>query len=262
MPKYKPKKLLVLGDLHAGSWCGLTPPQWDTSPGMSEASKKRYDFRRELWDWYNKTLKIVGKVDAALVNGDLVDGGGRRSGGSEVIIPTQDQGEAAAYSCGLIQTKKYHLTFGTGYHTGDEVDSEYFIAQKLGGDIKDRQFLKINGNIIRAVHHAGGSSIPHGIHTYPARVAISNKLKSLTGDEPEANILLFSHRHQFSYEGDATRFSMRLPALQGPMSKFGRRCEGGYSMGMVVFNFDSEGNYTWVLHEALLQGHKVSAQLI
>ena len=260
--KRKSKKLLVLGDLHAGSWCGLTPPQWDGTEGTSKASKGRYKFRRELWEWYRSTLKEIGPVDAALVNGDLVDGGGRRSGGSEVIIPTQEQGEAAVYSCGLIQTKEYYLTYGTGYHTGDEVDSEFFIAQRLGGSIEDRQFLRINGTVIRAVHHAGGSSIPHGVHTYPARVAVGNKLKSLEGEEPEADILFFSHRHVFSYEGDANRFSMRLPCLQGPMSKFGRRCEGGYTMGMVLYEFDSEGNYSWHLHQAKLKGQKPSLRNI
>lgn len=248
------KRLLALGDLHTGSWCGLTPPHYD-SPGASKASKARYKFRRELWDWYRKTIDDIGPVDCALINGDLVDGGGRRSGGSEVIIPTQDQGEAAVYACGLIQTDTYHLTYGTGYHTGDEVDSEYFIAERLGGTIADRQYLKINGTTIRAVHHAGGSAIPYGQHTYPARVATMNKLKAAAGDEPEADILLFSHRHTYSFQGDADQFSVRLPCLQGPMSKFGRRCEGPYTMGVVLFEFAPSGSYSWKLYQAKLKAH-------
>ena len=254
MTSPKNKKLLALGDLHTGSWCGLTPPHHD-SRGTSKASIMRHDFRRELWDWYKKTLNEIGPVDAALINGDLVDGGGRRSGGSETILPVQDQGEAAAYACGLIQTKQYYLCYGTGYHTGDEVDSEYAIAQQLDGSIADRQFLRIHNKIIRAVHHAGGSGIPHGVHTYPARVAVGQKLKAMAGEEPEADILLFSHRHIFSYEGDASRFSMRLPCLQGPMSKFGRRCEGGYTMGMVLFTFNPDGTFQWKLYQAKPQAH-------
>jgi hypothetical protein len=253
-PTPKTKKLLALGDLHTGSWCGLTPPHHD-SKGASKASIQRYEFRRELWDWYKKTLDLVGKVDACLVNGDLIDGGGRRSGGSEVIVASQDQPSAAAYSCGLIQTKSYYLTYGTGYHTGEEFDHELAIAQQLGGSIADRQFLRINNKTIRSVHHAGGSGIPHGVHTYPARVAVGQKLKAMDGEEPEADILLFSHRHIFSYEGDATRFSMRLPCLQGPMSKFGRRCEGGYTMGMVLFTFNPDGTFQWKLFQAKLQAH-------
>lgn len=252
----KNKRLLAMGDLHAGSWCGLTPPHYDAR-GASKVARARYNFRRELWDWYKKTIEEIGPVDAALVNGDLVDGGsGRRSGGSEVIIPAQEQGEAAAYSLGLIQCTDYYLTYGTGYHTEhDGIDLEYAIAESLGGSIADRQFLRINDTIIKSVHHAGGGSGP-GTHTYPARCSIDNKLLAIRGEEYEADILLFSHRHVYSFEGDATRFSMRLPCLQGPMTKFGRRCAGsGYTMGLVVFDFTEKG-WTWKLHETQIKGHR------
>ena len=253
----KVKRLLAIGDLHTGSWCGLTPPHYD-SPGASKASKARYKFRRELWNWYRKTIEDIAPpdnpVDCVLINGDAIDGSGHRSMGSEVIVPLAQQVEAATFACQLINVidSSIHLTFGTAYHTGQEIDLESELAERLGGTIADRQYLKINGTTIRAVHHAGGGSL-QGVHAYPARVGLINKLKAASGDEPGADILLFSHRHTYSFQGDADQFSVRLPCLQGPMSKFGRRCEGPYTMGVVLFEFAPSGDYSWKLHQSKLR---------
>ena len=73
-----PFRLLALGDYHCGHRVGLTPPGWDAP----ETHKAFYSFRRMAWDWYADTCRKIGPVDLALINGDLVDGPGKKSGGA------------------------------------------------------------------------------------------------------------------------------------------------------------------------------------
>ena len=62
--------------------CGLTPPDWIVSRGRNEFHS---NLQKEMWDNYLEMCEDFGKVDALIVNGDVIDGKGTRSGSTEQI---------------------------------------------------------------------------------------------------------------------------------------------------------------------------------
>ena len=76
------KKVLIIGDLHCGSMCGLTHPDWFVSKGRNQFYA---NLQREMWDDYLEMCNDFGKVDVLIVNGDVIDGKGGRSGSTELV---------------------------------------------------------------------------------------------------------------------------------------------------------------------------------
>ena len=243
------KKLLILSDLHCGHLAGLTPPPWQTGPPGPNGRTKRAKFaptQREAWAWYERNLAAHGPYDYVVVNGDAIDGPGRKTGGAEQI--TVDRQEQVDMACTAIRpaiSKKTTLvmTYGTAYHTGDVEDWENDIFKELSAGclaskIGSQEWLDIEGTIFDFRHHIGSSSIPTGRSTALNKAALWNVLWADQKYAPRANVLVRSHVHYFTATMDDVQPQLRLttPALQAFGSRFGaRRCDGLVSFGFVVF---------------------------
>ena len=117
------KKVLVIGDLHCGSIVGLTPPSWFIS---SKRDKKVSALQKEMWGNYKRMLDEIGYVDYLIVNGDAIDGHGKKSHGSELL--TTDlllQSEIAVECISEINFGKILLTHGTPYHTSNDGGEDF-----------------------------------------------------------------------------------------------------------------------------------------
>jgi len=127
----KTKYVLACGDFHCGHLVGLTPPKWNQR-SLVNASTKRNKFfriRESLWDNFKTIIKQLPELDAIIINGDMIDGKGKITGGTEQI--TTSLQEQCDIACDVIQhitfnrgKKGYKIvaTFGTGYHTDSEGD--------------------------------------------------------------------------------------------------------------------------------------------
>lgn len=246
MAKYPRKRLVALGDTHCGSVVGLTPPIWQPK------SMPWLPFRgiqKELWRWFAQQIEELKPIDILLVNGDGIEGKGRRSGGADVFVPgLKDQATMLANVLGTVEAQAIIMTEGTEYHanTEDGENLEEWAANEVGAQIHERAFLEVNGNVIDARHFVGSSSIPHGRFTAAAREHFWNVVQAARGEAPEAGIILRSHVHYHNYCGGPGWLAMTLPALQGPGTKFGKKkCSGVVDFGLVVFDFDENGGYRW-----------------
>src|SRR3989304_7748253 len=126
------KRIVVISDLHSGHILGLTPPAWDAdSPDRrAEYLKKAFKQRRHIWDFYSATLKDLRPIHALIVNGDAIDGSGERQAGREMlVVDKNDQCEVAAECIKEARAKNVLLTYGTGAHTGKDVDFGKNIAK-------------------------------------------------------------------------------------------------------------------------------------
>ena len=74
----KPKRGLVISDLHSGHKIVFTHPKHDHE---TETNKKLFAHRRLIWDWTIKEAEKRGPYDFMIVNGDCIDGRGDKSGG-------------------------------------------------------------------------------------------------------------------------------------------------------------------------------------
>ena len=131
-------KVLVISDLHCGNLSGLTPPGLDAKPGRGLIEQlKAYDFRKWHWNQYQKAVTGIGKIDIVIVNGDMIDGPGEASGGTEELtVNRQYQIAMAVESLRAIPgSPSFFMTYGTSYHTGREEDWERDVAEAMNAKI-------------------------------------------------------------------------------------------------------------------------------
>lgn len=246
--KKTPKRVLALGDLHSGHIIGLTPPSYQY--GTTSRKEPFLSFgklQKETWDLYAKTIKEIGEVDLLIVNGDCIDGRGDISGSTELITSDRlEQVNIAYEALSIIKAKNTHISYGTAYHTGKYEDYENLLAEKLNASISAHEWIDVNGCIFDVKHHIGSSGVPHGRHSAIAKERLWNTLWSFKDDQPNANIFIRSHVHYYNYCGGPDWVGITLPALQGLGSKYGaRRCSGIVDFGMVLFEIDENGGWSW-----------------
>lgn len=254
IPKPKgSKRVLAIADGHCGHFAGLTSPPWWISPERGGARFKKFaEQQRQLWGWYSNAMEQLQPIDCLIVNGDMVDGKGGKSGGTELIISDRnDQCDMAAMCIRRAHAPAVFMTHGTPYHAGDEEDWEAIIADRLSGDrpapfikIGSQEWIEVNGCVFDVKHQVGASSIPHGAATPVMREAIWNMVQSIDGEQPSANIFLRAHVHELVTVYWHGRLACIQPGLQGLGSKYGaRRVSRGISVGLVAFDVMEDG--TW-----------------
>lgn len=244
----KTKTVLVLADTHCGSKGGLTHPHYwarrETDEGEFVGK-----LQRRMWNAFRAFLEEAGKIDIAIWNGDLIDGKGERSGGTELIESDRtEQAVMASRLVSVVGADKNFFTYGTPYHTGVTEDYERLVADEHGGDIKSHQFIDINGLVLDVKHFVSGSSIPHGRHTAPARDRVANVLWSLREDsQPLADVLIRSHVHYCVDCGEPGRWrAVTTPALQAAYTKFGgRKCSMPVDFGVLLFRVENKRRFDY-----------------
>ena len=239
------KKILAIGDLHCGSLVGITPPSWFINP---KRNKSIASLQREMWDNYLEMLKEVGHVDILIVNGDVIDGKGHKSGGSELL--TSDLIEQCEIACEVIKEidfEKVYFTYGTPYHVSSSgEDFEKLVSDKVGGTIYDQLLLDVEGVQIDVKHKVGSSSVPNGRFSPVARQRLWDVLSSARDERASSTVFLRSHVHYFTHCGESDWIGFTLPALQAPGTKFGaRQCTGTVDWGMVSFTVDNGRVTSW-----------------
>lgn len=240
------KKVLAIGDLHCGAIIGLTPPSWFIS---EKRDHRIAALQREMWDNYKSALRAIGDVDILIVNGDAVDGHGKKSGGSELLTTDMLSQVDIAYEClSHIKYKKAYFTHGTGYHASNDggEDFERVLASKCNAEVYDELRLDVDGVIFDIRHHIGSSSMPSGRFTSIAKTRMWDALDAERNDRESANIYLRSHVHYYAHCGEAQWSAFTLPALQAAGTKYGaRRCMGTVDWGMVCFHVDNGNLAGW-----------------
>ena len=240
------KRVLVISDEHTGHNLGLTHPSDDFDDGTTH-----YLVRRTIWEWYAPLVKRL-KPNIVIVNGDCIDGDGKKSGGTEQLTTDRiKQCKMAVKTLKAIPGKpKFFMSYGTGYHTGNDEDFENIIADDIGAEkIGAEDTIDVNGLLINYRHHIGRSGIPHGRHTAAAKERLWNLMWAERGEYPKADVIIRSHVHYHAFCGGPHWVAMTTPALQGYGSKFGARIvTGTVDVGMVHFDIKGKDDWTWKSH--------------
>jgi len=251
------KRVVAVGDIHAGHLIGLNGPPWQQQIKEAVADRNKRNkyskISRALWREFTKMLKDLAaerKIDVLLVNGDAIDGTGFRSGGTEQITTDRlEQAEIAAHT--INHTRIFGkpkmsivMTFGTPYHTGMGEDFETVVADKVGAvKIGSHEWPEVNGCVFDLKHHIGNTSVPYGKGTALSKTRLQNTLWALEEMQPKSKIVLRSHVHRYAGVDDVDGMGFTLPALCGMGSKFGARiCEGIVHFGLMYFDIDHHGN--------------------
>ena len=250
IPKAKgDKRVLIIADTHCGHLAGLTPPEYQYE-FLDTSKTKRNDYakqQKDLWQFYADTVNSLRPIDILIFNGDAIDGKGDRSGGTELISSDRaEQVNMAMQVIEFVEAGSIVMTYGTPYHVGKDEDWEAVLADKVGAKIGSHEWIDVNGLVFDVKHKIGSSTIPHGRYTAIARDALWNDIWARRGEQPAAQVIIRSHVHYHIYIGEFGRVGIITPGMQGYGSKFGsRQCSGTVDVGMIYFDVDQEGNYSW-----------------
>lgn len=235
------RRVLAIGDSHCGHIVGLTPPKWQIHRDLKKVQQR-------FWGWFAQAVDALRPIDVLFLNGDAVDGKGEKSGGTEIFLPDPNhQVMCAADIIQFIDAKRTIMTYGTPYHTGVDTDYELALANHVGAQIDGHVWVEIDGVTFDLKHKIGSSTIPHGRHTAISKERLWNLIWNVEQDaNPLSDVILRSHVHYHSGSFGPDWLGMTLPGLQGPGSKFGvRQCSGEVHFGLVWFDLDGKGGYSW-----------------
>ena len=253
------KLIVALGDMHCGHEVGLLTPGWFRD---SKDFPHLNAIEDEMYCRYKAFTKKYHKPDVLFVNGDSIEGKGEKSGGCELV--TSDRNEQVNIAVKLIQmwnAKRVILTYGTGYHVGNEEDFEKNVAKELGCEIHSHFQAELDGVIFDVKHHCGGSGMPHTKGTPLTKEMLFNLLWKEAGQCEKADIILRSHVHNYFHTDSIGWDAFTLPALQAPGSKYGsRRCSGMVHWGIIPFEIN-RGGFRWT-KENIVQLESAKSELI
>jgi len=226
--------------------------------------KAVYAQQQQMWNWYAETVQKYKPIDYLFALGDLVDGKGTRSGGTELRTSDgNEQAEMAVKALEIIEAKKTMITYGTPYHTGQDQDQEDVVASLLPGhvEISGHAFVAVNGLIFDLKHFINGSSIPHGRWTPLAKSKLWNIVWNSEHElQPNSDIILRGHVHYSIEMADSDQWrAMTLPALMGYGSKYGvRKCSGTVHIGFMIFDVYENGAYICKPEFLRLELHRIT----
>jgi hypothetical protein len=163
------------------------PPRYHT--------EEHAHYQRPFWQFYDNTLRQIGKVDVTVANGDLIDGPGEK--GSELHATTNinSQVNIAREVLGHIRTKQLYIVRGTGYHTDRQASYEQFVAEAFNRDAHDELRLEAYGTRMHFRHVVGRSDIPYGQYTQVGKELINEILQAEFENYDQADLLARAHVH-------------------------------------------------------------------
>lgn len=251
-------RVLVAGDTHCGSLVGLTPPSWrhvTQDMDSARASKSTYAkfsvIQDALWRKADSILQSFAPYNVILWTGDMIDGDGRKSGGTELIVTDRlEQAKMATAVCNhFISRAKCEDVlqfgvYGTGYHTGNAEDMEMIVAENSGWKkISSHEWIDVNGCVFDLKHKVGSSSSPSSRASGLLNQVLWNELWAARDLQPKAKVILRGHAHYYMGVDTDTCAAFVCPALQGFGTKYGSRtCSGLVHFGMMYFDVDEKGN--------------------
>jgi hypothetical protein len=225
----------IVGDLHSGHMGGVTPPQW-------WSDKKAPSLTRKLWDWWKREAKEIGKADALILMGDMIDGPGRKDTKLHVTTDTAEQREMAYQTLSLVDTKSVYGVRGTSYHVTDAEEEEDQLIKDLGGKIYNELDVHIGGKLINVYHAGRRSDTPKG---QPSALWAEMVRKQLIADrlgEKSPDVILRAHVHYFFHVESRGKHAVSCPAMELPLK--GSYIRGKhtqyYDVGYVIMEIDEK----------------------
>jgi hypothetical protein len=215
------KRALVINDLHVGSYYGIMPDTVkfsDSKTGM-KVSMRPNSLQKTLLGYWKEMLTYVkkaGKLDAVIVNGDIIDGCQRLSSGK--FTWTNDLGVQLQACRSLLETipcKEWFFTASSEYHAIREMPVEKILAEQMGGEFGDDLIIELNGARIHASHNIPVSKSSWQYRSTP--LARDMLLMALAQSEEEyghIDVVLRAHAHYFVQVGFAHSIGLITPGWQ------------------------------------------------
>lgn len=240
--RIKMKRVLILSDTHCGSTFGLTPPDyWNVFREIQETG----------WNFYEKTINSLGNIDLCIVNGDAVDGPGKKDTRQHIHTDMKTQVEMAIEAFKIIPAKKFIFIRGTCFHVTTDRENEDDIADYFNAEIYDSRKIEVNGCILHCRHTTGKGSTVYGSVTPLQSNSALQLMNDISAENETADIFIRSHIHEWIHIDREPFNAIATPGLQFKGMAYGRKYSSFYSYGMVWI--DIEDKYNFEIRKKLLR---------
>lgn len=245
------KRILVDSDLQVGSLWGLSPnPFLKTMPGQPEEKMSitpNAGQKYLLECWKAKIAALPPRIDACVLNGDMIDGMQWKQRGMEAM--STDIGDQLHNAEKLLmmqksKVKKWYVIRGSDYHEKIEgVRAPDILAEYLGvGRSYDVLNLNVEGKIINFAH-AIGTTAGFYLATPLNQQAMWGSLMGNSGKTPKADLIVRSHVHNYASLEFGKVKAITTPGwqLQTPYAREKNYYRWIPDIGSVILEVDSEG---------------------
>jgi hypothetical protein len=224
MPRRKassPKLLVVIGDLHCGSVCGLALDDYTDAEGVRHRHNKRqawiWHHWLKFWDWVEEVAD--GDPWVLAVNGDVTEGVHHRT--TEVVTNREeDHADMAIEILAPIMERaaRVLMTRGTDAHVKNV---ETALAKKFGAPLDgegrstpDRLEFIMNGCRYSMAHHMGASLRPW-TRASGLGIAMQAELsEAAAAGHERPQVMLRAHRHVWGMFQDVAGMVVCSPPWQ------------------------------------------------
>lgn len=249
----KPKRVMVISDLHVGSStavCSEKPIISDLSTYYVPNKLQKTFFKA----WKDMIKSIDGTVDLLVINGECIDGANKKQLGQQSWTTNiDDMMNDAKKLIEMIPYKKVLILRGSGYHEQvDGTNFEEIMADKLRDCIKYKAyggegktdyfaFVKIYGKVFNFTHHIGFSKSEAYRTTALAREMVGMHFQH--DKLGRADIFVRSHVHYFNHIEFTHTHGCTTPAWKYPDQHLFRGGLAGTTadIGSVMFTIHPDG---------------------
>jgi hypothetical protein len=228
----------------------MTPPKNRSKDDVDRNIRMYTKMQEAMWGFVLKQVASLGRqIDVLVAMGDLIDGPGEKSGGTEQITTrNKKQCEMATEVMKLFGAKTNYIIRGTPYHTGNKDDNEDQIGSKdcKIKDIFDQQDFDFNGLIVDCKHDLpGGGGLPNSRFAAIAKEKLWAEIGFARQLRDDVDVVVRAHKHFYAKVEDSASMGVIVPCFQAPIgdSKYGRRCSGILDLGFIIMDITSKENY-------------------
>ena len=197
---------IIVSDTHIGSAFGIFPEGYIGSTGSEITLNVGQKYLLECWDWMLE--KVPRKVDFLMINGDVVDGTGRKDEGRWRVEPDPDFQVSAAKMLFLRgnppllnRAKRIYVSRGSAYHveTGARLD-EIFAREigatpdRMGHYASSWRILSCDGIDIDFAHHRS-AHIRYESTPGEREMQFDRMIADLKGGS--SDLIIRSHGHRY-----------------------------------------------------------------
>lgn len=203
--------IIFVGDVHAGSRCAPWPSDMRSEFGTGVVSEY-------LADCFSDFTSRMPAGSTLVLNGDLVDGPQRKSGGMGLFTPVLSQQVDAAISLiGPLARKasRIYRIVGTPYHDDDHGPLSAFDRALGVHSVRQVFNFRLGESILNVAHHPGGGSTLY-TGTKSSREMMKATVAAARRKIPGVRWIVRSHLHHWNLHHEEGMTYMGLPCWQMP----------------------------------------------
>jgi hypothetical protein len=237
--------IVVLSDLHSGDAFGLA------DPANVPRQKPGHTFAKLLFDWYVEQIQDIGRVDAIILPGELLEGSGTKDTIELWTSDPEEQADACADLLTMWPCDVFHACYSSKYHDGRDTNTDHMLIRELRArgktaSVKTVQRRMVEGLEVNAVHRVGGSSTPYGFASQLMKAAATDVMRSWYNGYQPAKVYLRGHTHMHGFAGNDMATVINCPALKWPFGRYGRAIDRAYyTMGLTKLVINGPDDWDW-----------------